>query len=36
VTLTVDGPDGPREQGAEVRWIAMVDGRYHHGLAFFS
>jgi CheY-like chemotaxis protein len=36
VSLTVDGPDGPREQAAEVRWIAMVDGRYHHGLAFFS
>jgi CheY-like chemotaxis protein len=34
VMLTVEGPDGLRDQPAEVRWIAMVDGRYHHGLSF--
>jgi CheY-like chemotaxis protein len=34
VSLTVDGPGGPRDQAAEVRWIAHVDGRYHHGLSF--
>jgi CheY-like chemotaxis protein len=34
VSLTVESPDGPRERPAEIRWIALVEGRYHHGLAF--
>ena len=34
IHLTLEGPNGPREQAAEIRWIALVDGRYHHGLAF--
>lgn len=34
VTLAVDLPEGPKEHAAEVRWIALVEGRYHHGLHF--
>jgi CheY-like chemotaxis protein len=34
ISLTLEGPEGPRERAAEIRWIALVDGRYHHGLSF--